>query len=614
MRLQPFSVALPLAFSAILGLSPGPVRAGAPTPFSDEITVTATGSEEAVDEVPVPVTVIDRTEIEDSGADTVADLLRRVPGLVVVRAGDEGKVPSLFTRGTESDHTLVMLDGIRLNSPYFGGYDWSQLPTTGLERIEVARGPFSALWGADAVGGVINMVTRRGHHDLEVGATAEGGQNAWRRLETDVAWGNEHVDVFASAFDRSAEGELDNSDFASRELLADVGWTASPGRRIAILVQDGEVETGIPFSDPLTPTPARRQTSRQRVLAAPVSWRVTDSWELTFSAARIERDFRYRDPDDPFGYTASDTTADTDQLRATSRHRIGTHSLTLGGEWRADTVDDRSAFGINLDGASSTVRSAFVQDVWTVSSVRVIAGARWDDTDAWGSRLSPRLDVGWEIGSGFEIRGGWGEAFRQPSVGELFFPFSGNPELRPEEARSWEAGVSWVPTMGTHRVRLTTFETRVTDLVEYDYLSSRFANIASARMRGIEAGWEKVLNAGMTSSVAVTWLDTRDDDGMDLLRRPAWSATWTVSGALTARLRGDLSLVWLGPRDDVDPISFQRTKLGGAVTSQAALAWRILDHADAVLRILNLADHHYEEVAGYPAPGRRITAGLRLRL
>jgi vitamin B12 transporter len=125
--------------------------------FSDEVTVTATGIETEVDEAPTAVTVVTRDEMDDAMADGVADMLRRVPGLAVVGSGDAGKLTTVFTRGTGSNQTLVMLDGVRLNSAFFGGFDWSRLSTAGLSQAEVVRGPYSALWGADAVGGVIHL-------------------------------------------------------------------------------------------------------------------------------------------------------------------------------------------------------------------------------------------------------------------------------------------------------------------------------------------------------------------------------------------------------------------------------------------------------------------------
>ena len=578
--------------------------------FSDEITVTVTGDEEPADEVPVPVTVIDRQEIEDRQEESVADLLRRVPGLTVARSGGDGSAVSLFTRGTESDHTLALFDGVRLNSPYFAGYDWSLLPTAGLSRVEVARGPFSALWGADAIGGVVNVVPLRASDGLTASLLGESGQGSWQRLRADVGWSGGGFDLFASGLDVGGEDELDNSDFASRQILIDGGWGWGDGARVAVLVQDLDTELGIPFSSPGSLTPNRRQRADQRLVAVPIRLHVADGWELEVIASRVERDLEFRDPDDPFGFTASDTEADTVQGRLASRHGIGDHQLTWGGEWRQDEVSDSSSYGVNLDGTTAEVASAFVQDVWRLGEeVGVIVGVRWDDADEWGSEVSPRLSVGWTATGDLELRLGYGRAFRQPSVGELYYPFSGNPELDAERSESFEAGVAF--PSGSSRLRANVFVNRIDDLIIYDNATFAFANVAEADILGAELAWEAPLTGTLLSLAQATWLDTEDSDGLELLRRPEWSASWTVHGGLMERLRGALSVVWVGSRPDVDAATFERIELGSHLTGDLSLSYEVLDGLDLLLRVRNLADESYQEVAGYPAPGRRVTGGLR---
>jgi vitamin B12 transporter len=581
--------------------------------FEGEVTVTATGTEEQVDEVPVSVTVIDRTEIDHRQEDSVADLLRRAPGVTVARSGDEGAATSLFTRGTESDHTLAMFDGVRLNSPYFGGYDWSLLPTAGLQRVEVARGPYSALWGADAIGGVVNVVPARAVGGLSAAVLAEGGEDSWQRLEGSLGWAGNGFDVYASGFDRQGEGELDNSDFANRQVLLDAGWSWAEGSRVAVLVQDLRSDIGIPFTDPVTVTPNRRQSTDQRLVALPLRLRLGERWDLELVASQVNRELRLRDPDDPWGFTRSDTGADTVQARLASRHRLGDHRLAWGGEWREDEVGASSSFGTSLDGATSTVSSLFVQDTWRVAdSVRVLAGVRWDEAEEWGSEISPRLSAGWSPGGSVELRVGYGRGFRQPSVGELYFPGSGNPELEAERSESAELGATWFT--GSLRWRASLFSTRVDNLVEFDYVTSAFANVSEAEMRGVELSLDLPLSDRLVSLLQTTWLDTEGVDGLALLRRPDWSASWTVHGALWKRLSGSATVIWVGSRPDVDPITFARTELDGHLTGNLSLALEVVRHLEVTVRVHNVGDAAYEEVAGYPAPGRRVTGGLRWRL
>ncbi len=603
-------------------LGPGLARAGdAPERvgksekkrFSGEITVTATGEAAPVDQVPAAATVIGREEMDDAQSESAADLLRRVPGVLVVRSGSEGGVTSLFTRGTNSNHTLVLFDGVRLNSPYFGGYDFSLLPTAGLQRLEVVRGPYSALWGADAVGGVVNLIPERGADGLAASLFAEGGEGSWARAEATASWGTETTDLFVSGFHREGEGGQPHSGFETDQWLLDLGYSWGRESRIALVGQDLSAELEIPFAGGVA-TPHRRQSSDQTLLALPLHLRMTDGWSLDFVVSHVERDLSFRDPDDPYGFTSSDTSADSDGVRLESRHRAGDHRLSWGGEWRGDTVDDASSFGVNLDGADVTTSSVFLQDQWAAASfLDVVAGVRWDDADEWGSQVSPRAGLLWRAAPGWQLVAAYGEAFRQPGVGELYFPFSGNPDLKAETSRSWEAGVRRRCPQSGLRWGLTVFRTELDDLIEFDYASFTFQNVAGADISGVELAGELEVARDLTGRLTLTWLDTEDDQGQELLRRPEWSGSLVLTGRVTEGLRADLVLRWVGSRDDIDPVSFERVAAGGFVTSDLALAWTMAPGVELTGRVLNLADRRYQEVLGYPAPRRRVVAGFRLR-
>jgi TonB-dependent vitamin B12 receptor len=586
-----------------------------PAAFADDITVTATGVATEAIEVPVPTTVISKEEMEDSQSENVSDLLRRVPGLTVLRSGDEGKVASVFTRGTESDQTLVMFDGVRLNSPYVGGYDLSLLTTSGIERVEVARGPYSALWGADAIGGVINVIPRIGVDGFSATLFGEGGEHGWQRYQGDLTLGSETFGLFLSGLHREGDGELDNSDFTTDQQLVDVGWSSRDGSRLAVVGQNLETETGIPFAVPGQPTPERRQFSDERLIAVPLRWAVGTTWTLELTASEVTREFRFSDPDDPFGITDSQTDADTRQARFSSHHALSAHTVTWGGEWREDEVTDVSNLGTNLDGQTTEVTSAFVQDVWHAGEkVQLIVGTRWDDTDEWGSETSPRAHFGWRISDTTEMRVGYGKAFRQPSLGELYFPMFGNPELEPETSSSYEVGFVQAARRSSSRWQLNVFKNELENLIQFDFASSTSRNIARAEVLGAELAYDSALTADFSQLIQVTWLDTEDDAGDPLLRRPEWSGAYTLTGSFWPKVRGDLTVLYLGSRWDVDPITFERVELGGSATVDLALGWQVADWLELTGRAVNLLDREYQAVRGYPSPGLRVMGGIRLRL
>lgn len=584
--------------------------------FTSEITVTATGTEEDLDEIPLPTTVITEEEIENAQTESVSEILRRVPGLNVVQSGEPGSVTSVFTRGTESDHTLVMIDGVRLNSPYFGGFDFSQMATNGLGRIEVVRGPYSALWGADAIGGAINLIPGSSAEGFDGSLVGEWGEGAWERYEGTVTYGSEGFDLLASGLMREGEGDLENSDFDLRQGLVNAGLNWGKGSRISFLYLDVDSDLGIPFSSPGVMTPLRRQEATQQTLAVPLKWAISNRWFLEATLSTVEREIDFSDPDDAWGFTWSHTETETTQARLASHHALGEHKLSWGAEWREDEVTDGSVYGPNLEAEGTDITSLFAQDVWRIGNgLTLVLGARWDDTEQWGSEVSPRANLGWKISDTVELQAGYGEAYRQPSIGELFYPFSGNPDLKPETSDSLEVGLVW-SARKPHKPRLSVnaFSTDIDNLIVFDYLSYTNQNIGRAEIKGVEAALDAMHGDLLGSHLQITWLDTSDGFGNELLRRPEWTGAYTLSGAFLSWLKGYATARYVGDRFDVDPSTFETTKADSFITADLALSTQIWDKIELTLRAINLFDEDYEEVLGYPAQGRRIIGGFRIDL
>lgn len=581
--------------------------------FSDELTVTATGIETEVDKAPTAVTVVSREEMDDAQTDRVVDMLRRVPGLSVVGSGNEGKLTSVFTRGTASNQTLVMLDGVRLNSAFFGGFDWSRLGTSGLSQAEIARGPYSALWGADAVGGVINLRTGRANDGFDGRFFGEGGSEGWRRLEAAAGWAGETFDIYGSAYERQSDGAIENSDFLSRQFLVSAGISfGKRASRLGFLAHSVETETGIPYATPGHPTPDRRQRGESTVVAVPFSWKIGDRWSIDVVGSRVASNFDFTDPADPW-VTESSTETTSTQARFASNHDFDRHIFSWGGEWRSDEVTDASNLGPNLDAERVEVTSVFLQDVWSLGhAIRLLFGVRWDDADQWGSETSPRADLSWHVSDAVELRAGYGTAFRPPSIGELYYPFSGNPELVSETSSSADLGICMRNPDGSSRWEVSLFSTDLENLIEFDFVTYQNRNVGAATIRGAEVSWTRMLARRAASVLQATYLVSEDDTGQPLLRRPDWSGSWTLHGVFSRHLRGDLTVLYVGIRDDVDPITFERARASSYTTADIVLAYSLWEGIEVTARALNLFDRQYSEVLGYPAPGRRYLFGLRL--
>lgn len=581
--------------------------------FDAEITVTATASKEAEKDLPAPLRIISADEIQDSQQSDLPALLRRVPGIIVMQSGGSGSVASVFSRGSESDHTLVMIDGVRLNSPYFGGYDFSQLSTAGLERIEVIRGPYSALWGSDAIGGVINLVPQRGKPGFHGEIFAEGGSDSWERYEGSLSYSDHGFDLYATGLERNGHADLDNSDFDLDSGMIDAGWSFDEKGRIGVLFHQLDSDLGIPFTSPGNLSPLRRQKAQQTTLAFPMNWKFSPAWSIEFTASRVEREFRFSDPDDPWGFSSQSTDADTSQIRALAHHNIGDHALIFGSEWRTDEVDDVSSYGINLESREIDTTSLFAQDDWQISpKARLLLSARLDDTETWGSQFSPRLSFGWSFDQNLGLRISYGEAFRQPSLGELYFPGSGNPKLKPESSKSYEINfISRPSNKFRSRYQLNYFHTDIIDLMNFDFVSYRMENIGQARIDGLEFIIDTEYSRQLSSTIQLSWLNARDGSNKDLLRRPEWSGSWSLHGAFTENLRGDLAVVYVGERPDIDAGTYLTVNSAGFITVDLALSTQLSPSFTLQLRGTNLLNRNYSEINGYPSPGRRVMGGLR---
>ncbi len=575
--------------------------------FQDQVVVTATGDAQPTDQVPAATSVIRGSDLQAMGVTSLADALSWVPGVTVLRSGQDNGVASLFMRGTSSTQTLVMWDGVKLNSPFFGGYDWSLPLASGLDRVEVVRGPYSALYGADAIGGVVQLFPVAAQED-RLSLVVEGGTGEWRRAEIQGTATGAGWEAVVAGASRDGSGELANDDFSSRAALATINISLGEAARIGAVLHRATNFAQIPFSGALA-TPHRSTNEAETVAAVPLHWIFARDGELEVTLSRVGRDLSYLDPDDPSGFVRSRTTADTDDARAVVHRRLGSHALALGAEWQGDRVTDGSNYGINLGGARRTTRSVFVQDNWSPAGrLSVLAGVRWDESSPWGAELSPRATVSWNAGS-WRAWASLGRAFRAPSLGELYYPYAGNPALSPERSQSAEAGV-FLPSSGGAALQVVGFSNRQRDLIDFDFATYTYSNVDRARQDGIELSWLAPVGKGGRATSALSWLRTRDGSGQPLLRRPEWAGSVTVVGPLARSVEGAASLVWVGSRTDLDPVSYARVSQGGFVTANASATVPVGRGFSARARIENLANRRYEEIRGYPAPGRRFFLGL----
>jgi vitamin B12 transporter len=580
-----------------------------PPVIQQEIIVTASALPESVEETPAAASVVTRDEIEKREARDVADILREVPGVTVSRTGSPGKTTSVFLRGGSSKQALVLWNGVEMNNAYHSAYNFGQLSTAGVERVEIVRGPFSALYGSDAVSGVVNVLTAPTHDEAQV--DVEAGERGLVNAAAHAAISRDRWSGHATVEHRNDDGFAPNDDFTSTSLLGGASFTPNANASIGVLARYSSYDLGIPrnvnaLGNAFVPTPNRREDGWESQLAIPIRF---DAGRLTWNVRLTEnhRNDDYEDPDGAFGAEKAHTDAVTRAANASVRTKTAIGTITLGGEYENSEVDHTDTFGLDVDSRDRDSRSVFIEDRISIGALQITAGLRNDHFDTFGSELSPRVAAAW-VRNGHKIRAAYGEGFRAPAIGELYSPFFGFPNLQPEHSRSIEVGYDRYWRDGSFTASL--FDSDYEDLIFYDNLAGHYGNIHTATSRGLELGATR--NFGkLSAALSYTYLDTEDEStGEDLLRRPRHSGSLAL-GYDFAPFTAELVVQHAGARLDVtDLFPYGNVTNEARTVADFTLRWL----AGAVIpyvRVENLTDERYEEVFGYPSAPRRFSAGVR---
>lgn len=619
------------------------------------------------------VTVLDAATLRARQIDSLSDALRLVPGLTVTSSGGRGAITSLFPRGGESDYTLVLVDGVRANA-FGGGFDLSQAPIGGVERIEVARGPQSALFGADAIGGVVQIVTAadgppRGEAGFEAGgealrrAVAHAGGRTGRWSWSGTA-DRETSDGFTGIAPASGE-RVTNDDFWSRQFGGVVGFTPAATSLVRATVRRHESDRGYPGpfgSNPIGAFPGVDDVSRGRYddwfggATATHPWgpllsgRLQQRWSA--SVGDLESGY-----DSPFGFSTFTTKRRSLRTQTDLAIRPST-AASAGVEIQNERA--RSTFITGEAGSSVPIERRTIGSFVEVRQdltprAAVTAGVRVEqihrdaveaDPFAFTPRpafpedarasVNPRMAASWTVwrnaagSSDTRLYGSFGTGIRPPDAYEI--AYTDNPHLKPERSRSVDVGVQHTFGGVAADVQMTAFRNDYDDLIVAvgpafaDSSHYRTDNISNARAQGVEVGggWRI---GGLALRASYTFLDTTIlavdrassapppfSVGDALIRRPRHQAradvTWTLD-----RVQAFASIGARGRSLDIEPNygAFGGLfDLPGYTRVDAGLRVRVHRFVDVFVRASNLLDRSYEESLGFPAPGRLAVVGARV--
>jgi vitamin B12 transporter len=598
---------------------------------SDEsVVITATRLPTPELEIASSVTVVTADDIAARQERTFSELLRDIPGLNVVQEGGSGGLTSVFMRGTNSNHVKVLVDGIDVSDPSNAGavFDFGQLLTQDIERVEVLRGPQSGLYGSDAIGGVINVITRAGSGPMKLSASVEGGSFDTFNQGAGISGSQDafhysgnvaHLHAGATPVTPLAlllPGEPRNKDYydnftASTKLGLDLTRDFDLGL-VARYTNTHLRYTGEDFSTfPAFPAaqPSASNTNEYYGRASAHLQSLDGALNQTLGVAFTRNATATLQPQIP------ETLNTGERVKVDWQGAIkvsGTHTVLLGLEDARDKISEPLSASIRIASAYAELQSQLGAH-WFSS-----LNARYDDNNRFGSKGTYRFAPAYLISAtGTKLKASVGSGFKAPTLSELFqnFPpfFFANPNLRPESSLGYDAGIEQGFGADTVRVGATYFHNRIRDLIASDITGTTWANIGRAITRGVESFVAYRPARQLTLRLDYTYTEASDDVlHQQLLRRPKHKgnliATWHASDALLLNLDVLTVSSWVdGNRD----FSIPRLEAPGYTTLNLAASFDLSGQLALLGRIDNLLDRRYQNPVGFLRPGFGVFAGIR---
>ncbi|HXV23305.1 MAG TPA: TonB-dependent receptor [Alphaproteobacteria bacterium] len=570
-------------------------------------------------------TIITAEEIERRQFQSLPEILQAVPGLAVTQSGGIGQQASIFSRGTESNHTLFLINGVEATDPSSTGgiFQFEHILVEDIERVEVVRGPQSVLYGSDAIGAVVNVITRRGAGDPSFRGAVEGGSFGTISGRAGVA-GSEGAFDYAfdanryhtdgiSAFSERIGGEEDDA-YDNYGATTNLGFTPNEVLTLRGFLKLVDSDTEI---DPGTDDPDAHIDILQTFGRAEAELNLLDGlWVPRLGLSATNQDRKSRD----FG-TEDEFTGTKFKLDLQNDFYVSDqHTLTLGGEseWDRGEADGFSSFDERIQ-----TQAVFAQEQFAFWDRLVGAvGARLDHHSEFGTEVTWRVAPAYLIEeTGTKLKASYGTGFKAPNLEDLFGGDGvfvvGNPDLQPEESRGWDAGFEQSLFDDRLAFGSTYFYNKIDNLIAIDFnvLPDQPENVDEAKTWGLES----FIAIRPLESVAIrldhTWLNAEDENtGEDLVRRPRHKLNLDLAYTPIEVVTVSLGILYVGKRDDFDAVTFERIEEDGYTVVSVAGSWQIMENLRLFGRIENLLDEDYENPNGFGQPGIGVFAGLAARL
>ena len=596
---------------------------------TEPVVVTATRIEEKVSEQASSVSVVTKEEIETISPVVAGDALRTVPGIVVQRSGSPGGSETVRIRGGRSEHTLVMIDGFPVNSPTLGEFDIGSITLRDFERVEIVRGAQSALYGSNAMAGVVNFIPKKGGGKPLFGLGVAGGSFSTLQWGGSGQGGGGRGDYYLGVNGFRSDGLAPNDVASLVSVLGSGDIPIGADNRLHLLLFSTDLNKGTPHDFNTVNDNNDRQTRRSFLAGARWETQVSKTVSLAASGYLFDEFFHVKDPDDPTDIFpgAFDDVTKTRKMNLRLEGRVSpsrASTTIIGAEFskdRSSENDSVSSFPISLS-AETYNRSLFLQEELRIGKQSGASlGARLDRNSEAGTVFSPRAGAYHEFeGTGVRVRAAAGSGFRVPTISNKFFPFFGNPDLTPEHSVTYEGGVDAAFLERRITASATYFFQDYKDLITFDLDTFRNRNANKAFSRGVETEASVRIVPGASIGLTYTYTDTWDPEkGTQLPGIPEHRGSASLLLNPVPGLDGRID--WIAESDQLDaPLFSGRKRRPGYARLDVYTRYRWSVPGSEVReialtgKIQNLTNRSYEERVDIPAPGINFLLGMELAI
>ncbi|MBX3009171.1 MAG: TonB-dependent receptor [Melioribacteraceae bacterium] len=612
----------------------------------ENVIVTATKTESQYLSIASSVTVIDSKEILTSGKSSVAEILRTVPGINVIQQGGLGKLTRVFMRGANSEHTLVIIDGVKVNDPSSpnNAFDFGTMNTYDIDKIEIVRGAQSTLYGSDAIAGVINIITKNGSEKPGYYASIEGGSNTFYKGILSASGSYNSISYNISSTRLSTEGisaansiygNSEKDNFITNALTSNIAINIVPQLKIGLQYKFSYSEAGLDQSEKLGDDPNFNYKTEEQLLKFDASAELLNGiWKPQFSASVTKRYSRSLDEPDivrPNDYLDNYARGNRIKFDFQNNFNLGKMNLlTIGLESQTEkahtSYNSTSLWGPYesvFPEESMRTLGIYVQNQLNVSNqFFVTAGFRYDDNQKFGNIITYRIAPSYYVSStNTKLKFTYGTGFKAPSLFYLFDPMFGNRDLKPEKSNGYDFGIEQFFASGKYSFGVNYFSLKLKNMFGFD-ANYKTVNIAEASSNGLEFFLSLKNVRGLNITSSYTYNKSKDEHSLSsdynqqLLRRPKHQFSISTYYIFNIDLSVGTEYRFVGERDDKDFSAFPAARVTMPSYSILDLSarYKIFNNISLNARIENLFNKEYEEVLFYGTLKRTFYAGVSYSL